>query len=200
MKNKIIYAASFVLAFVMVSGLVIYLNSIYENIFKFDFAPTQQVISTQVRKDSTQVTANNIKTPATKNVVKDSVKQNNQTQIKDSTKLVLKDTSGTTKQNVVSETKNRTDVTPQTAEQVQSSTAVLMERIAAKNDSVYKSSIKSLVKLYESMDTRKAAKIIQGYSDNIARDLLLKMKKKKAAEIIAEFKPEVAIRIISVNR
>ena len=47
------------------------------------------------------------------------------------------------------------------------------------------------------MDTRKAAKIIQGYSDNIVRDLLLTMKKKKAAEILAEFKPETATRIIS---
>ena len=59
-----------------------------------------------------------------------------------------------------------------------------------KKDSVYQIWVRNTVKLYESMDSRKAAKIILGYSDNIARDLLLTMKKKKAADIIAELNPK----------
>jgi flagellar motility protein MotE (MotC chaperone) len=70
----------------------------------------------------------------------------------------------------------------------------------AKKDSIYQDWLKQTIKLYENMDTKKVAKIIQGYSDNIARDLILKMKKKKAAEILAEFKPEYVVRIISQNQ
>jgi len=80
----------------------------------------------------------------------------------------------------------------------ESAKKTLAENNKAKQDSSYVEWIKNTVKLYESMETQKAAKIILGYSDNIARDILLKMKKKKAAEILAEFKPEIATRIISV--
>ena len=85
---------------------------------------------------------------------------------------------------------------PQTA----SSDPIKVDRVdknLAKRDSLHKAWVKNTAKLYESMDTRKAAKIIQGYSDNIVRDLLLTMKRKKAAEILAEFKLETATRIIS---
>ena len=46
------------------------------------------------------------------------------------------------------------------------------------------------------MDPAKAAKIIQGYSDNVARDLIYSMKKNKASEILAAFSPENANRIM----
>jgi flagellar motility protein MotE (MotC chaperone) len=49
------------------------------------------------------------------------------------------------------------------------------------------------------MDTKKAAKIIEGYTDNIAREILFSMKKKKAAEIISELKPEAATRIMNLQ-
>jgi len=68
-----------------------------------------------------------------------------------------------------------------------------------KKDSTYNSWMKNSIKLYESMDTKKAAKIIQGYSDNIAREILFSMKKKKAAEIISELKPEAATRIMNLQ-
>jgi flagellar motility protein MotE (MotC chaperone) len=66
-------------------------------------------------------------------------------------------------------------------------------------DSAYKNWIKNSVKLYEAMETKKAAKILQTYSDNIAREIIFKMKKRKAAEIIAEIKPDIASRIMSVQ-
>ncbi|MCL5028265.1 MAG: hypothetical protein M1480_04490, partial [Bacteroidetes bacterium] len=50
-------------------------------------------------------------------------------------------------------------------------------------------------KLYESMDPQKAAKIIQSYSDNVARDIIYSMRQKKAAEILSELNPETANRI-----
>ena len=54
---------------------------------------------------------------------------------------------------------------------------------------------KQTAKLYESMDPRKAAKIIASYSDNESREILFRMNKKKAAKILAELNPETAKRI-----
>jgi len=61
---------------------------------------------------------------------------------------------------------------------------------------MYVSWTKKIAKLYETMDPSKAAKIIQGYSDNIARDIIYTMKQKKAAGILAEFNPKIANRIM----
>ena len=63
-------------------------------------------------------------------------------------------------------------------------------------DSLYREWTKKTAKLYEIMDPAKAAKIIQGYSDNVARDLIYSMKKNKASEILAAFSPENANRIM----
>jgi len=62
-------------------------------------------------------------------------------------------------------------------------------------DSIYNKWMKSTAKLYENMEPKKAAKIISSYSDNMARDIIYTMKKKKAAEILAELSPEFASRI-----
>ena len=42
MKEKIIYIVSFLLAFAFVTGLLIFLNSTYNNIFTFDFTTKVQ--------------------------------------------------------------------------------------------------------------------------------------------------------------
>jgi flagellar motility protein MotE (MotC chaperone) len=49
------------------------------------------------------------------------------------------------------------------------------------------------------MDAKKAAKIILTYSDNIAKDIVYSMKKKKAAEILAQLNPETVNRITRVK-
>jgi flagellar motility protein MotE (MotC chaperone) len=64
-----------------------------------------------------------------------------------------------------------------------------------KTDTVYTKWTKSTASMLEAMDPRRAAKIIQNYSDNIAKDILYTMKKKKAAQILAELNPELANRI-----
>ncbi|MGE5795738.1 MAG: MotE family protein [Ignavibacteria bacterium] len=45
MKNKIIYISVFLAAFILTSGAIIYLNSRYSNIFKFDFRPAETLSS-----------------------------------------------------------------------------------------------------------------------------------------------------------
>ena len=41
MKQGMLYGGTFLFAFVIVTGLLIYLNSSYENIFQFNFGPKQ---------------------------------------------------------------------------------------------------------------------------------------------------------------
>jgi flagellar motility protein MotE (MotC chaperone) len=70
--------------------------------------------------------------------------------------------------------------------------------VKTESDEEYKKWVKETSKFYESMESAKAAKIILNYSDNIAKDILYSMKKKKAAEILAEINPEIAKRITRV--
>lgn len=198
MKEKIIYIASFLLAFVLVTGLLIFLNSTYTNIFVFDFTPSAQKTaeikkpgqndSTKIQpKDSTMVNA----------APQDTVEQKiDSAQIKLAA-VSLKDSIAAkiVSTNIAEVIKLPLKKPP--PEQTKPIKVEQADKSLAKRDSLHKAWVKNTAKLYESMDTRKAAKIILGYSDNIARDLLLTMKKKKAAEILAEFRPETATRIIS---
>jgi flagellar motility protein MotE (MotC chaperone) len=66
----------------------------------------------------------------------------------------------------------------------------LEKRIIQQKDSAYAAWLKATVKLYESMDSKQAAKLIQNFSDSEARDLIYSMKKKKAAEILSNLSAE----------
>jgi flagellar motility protein MotE (MotC chaperone) len=63
------------------------------------------------------------------------------------------------------------------------------------NNSEYKDWIQKVTRIYSAMEPRKSAKIIQTYSDNVARDILYNMNKKTAAKVVSEFSPETANRI-----
>jgi flagellar motility protein MotE (MotC chaperone) len=65
-----------------------------------------------------------------------------------------------------------------------------------KRDSSYTNWLKNVSKLLEQMEPSKASKIIQNYSDNVARDIIYTMNKKSAAKIVSELSPEIAQRII----
>lgn len=191
MKEKIVYGLIFILLFAIVSAGMIYFNSKYKNIFAFDFSPRineEQFKNDLAKDDSLKADtskANSLKLDSTK-IVTDSSKINN------------------VNKNVVAETSSQLKNVSQIKEVNIASSDVPFrlptnDKTKAKKDSIYNEWVKQTVKLYESMDSKKAAKVIVNYSDNIARDILLKMKKKKAAEILAELKPEVVSRIISVN-
>jgi flagellar protein FlbB len=188
----------FLLVFVVVTAALIYGNSIFNNIFLFDFSPIKYA---EVKKKDVP----DVK-PAADSLAVADTNSTDGAKI-DSTSISLSDSTNVA--DVIEQKVNKTSQTQKinkVAEAVQpskidnSAKINQNEKLSAKKDSVYQTWLKETVKLYESMDTKKAAKIIQGYSDNIARDLILKMKKKKAAEILSEFKPEVVIRIISVNQ
>jgi flagellar motility protein MotE (MotC chaperone) len=199
MKNTIIYSIIFLIAFGAVTAGLIFINTQYNNIFYFDFTPMAEIQKRELEarklaQQKAKVTADSIK----------SIKPNLEA-IGDTTQITLSDTAKV--ENLLTEISNqkgKDSVSTKTAKTEVKATIVdkNLAKISemAKKDSIYQDWLKQTVKLYENMDTKKVAKIIQGYSDNIARDLILKMKKKKAAEILAEFKPEYVVRIINQNQ
>jgi flagellar motility protein MotE (MotC chaperone) len=207
-KEKIIYIVSFLLAFVLVTGLLIFLNSSYKNIFAFDFSPISQ--STPITEVKKQEPQNPPAVQPQEAAQLNAAPKDTTSQKIDSTKInqnivAVKDSSAAKKavSEKTSKEKNKkieTLAINTATAKIESPKQIAIDKTEAKKDSIYQAWVKNTVKLYETMDSKKAAKIIQGYSDNIARDLLLTMKKKKAAEILAEFKPQVATRIISAEQ
>lgn len=199
MKNTIIYSIIFLIAFGAVTAGLIFINTQYNNIFYFDFTPMAEIQKRELEarklaQQKAKVTADSLK----------NIKPNLEA-IGDTTQITLSDTAKV--ENLLTEISNqkgKDSVSTKTAKTEVKATIVdkNLAKISemAKKDSIYQDWLKQTVKLYENMDTKKVAKIIQGYSDNIARDLILKMKKKKAAEILAEFKPEYVVRIINQNQ
>ncbi len=197
MKAKLIYIVSFLIVFLLTTGAIVRLNSMYKDIFKFDFTPIKQSESNNFLSDTTNVSFAEIKNYLFGNFrrdVLDSLKSYLPPKTKDtvysnsfqdsslidsvrSLKIALKDINAKIEQDVKKDTS-----------QVNAAQTV-------KQDSSYNQWIKQTAKLYESMDAQKAAKIIQGYSDNVARDIIYSMRQKKAAEILSDLNPDTANRI-----
>ena len=201
MKEKIVYIVSFLLAFAIVTGSLMFLNSTYKNIFAFDFTPAGQAAAETKTSDQNNNTKALLQDSTIANVIpQDTVIQKVDSLQSKTLAVSLEDSNAVQMvSNKLAEEIKPVSKIPETT-QTESSKAYQTARNIAKRDSLHQAWVKNTAKLYETMDTRKAAKIILGYSDNIARDLLLTMKKKKAAEILAEFKPETATRIISAEQ
>lgn len=203
MKDKLIYGLILLIAFFMVTGAMYYGASTYKNIFALDFTPVDSG-STPAIIDSAGTATLNENIPKENQTMPDSSIVQNQADNIPADTADIKFSASTL-----------TDSTHILAEQIKKlkeQVSLLSEKSASAvnseiipqpeksvNDSLYNKWVKNSVKLYEAMDSKKAAKIIQGYNDNIARDIIYSMKKKKAAEIIAEFKPELANRIINLK-
>lgn len=194
MKNKIVYIIVFSTAFLGVTGLLIFLNTQFNNIFKFDFSKPRTVNERSIKlaeKDYTQV-EDFIKNEFKQEVI-DSLKKIYVTTKTDTVyKVVLKDP---TLQESLADAKVNFSKMADDLKNQKKKIETLETNLNAKQDSVYKDWIKSTVKLFEAMDSRKAAKIITEYSDNVARDIIYSMKKKKAAEILTQLDPQTVIQL-----
>ena len=190
MVDKIAMVIIFIVSFVMVTALIAFMNLQYNNIFDFDFTPTQHAME--------------IKTEAQIEELKAELRPEIEKHVFDSLKVVGFDSLAvinTNEQVVLLE--DSIAVLQKNISQLSSKTSALEatnEKNSQKKDSAneYQDWIKTTSKLFESMESQKAAKIILKYSDNIAKDILYSMKKKKAAEILAELNPETANRITRV--
>lgn len=209
MKTYILNTLPFVFAFIVVTGVIIYLNGQFNNIFQFDFTPKNQVYTEQ--KDSTQfeqikqikasdkrVEAKNdsslISEFSTDSIVNANLSEEKiipETDIKSEIKEISK-----------KELEKQLDKKPEpelnkiepkfASNEINQSNQPKQQ----KQDSSYINWLKKVSKLLEQMEPSKASKIIQNYSDNVARDIIYTMNKKSAAKIVSELSPEIAQRII----
>jgi len=204
MKNIIIYTVTFIQAFILITGAFIFLNSYFVDIFHFNLA----LVSDLPKKSEMPLTT---LSPLDSLVIKEmktalidtleSINKRNNLEplvgkfVKDSLVIdslnkfiaqIVKEAKQNPKQD--KEVKKGLKETAKTEANV----AEVVETV--KRDSAYFEWKKQTASLYEMMEPKKAAKIIQNFSDNVARDILYTMKKKKAAEILAQLNPETANR------
>ena len=198
MKSKIIYTVVFSGTFIMVTIAMILLSANYKNIFVFDFSPLHP--------------AGVVKKPANSNLNNDfnykeafsQMTRELKSQLWDSLKTITfssKDTSNSKiGDSVLADSiKALKAIIENSAKNDSLAKSLLVSNEKNKPDSTYIKWTKKTAALYEAMDSKKAAKIIQNYSDNMARDILYSMKKKKAAEVLANLNPEAANRIIRLQ-
>ena len=198
MKPKLIYGAAFLLAFLLVTGGIFYLNSTYNNIFLMDFSPKQQISETKSPPKDSLKTKNEAvdssKILQANNILPDSVAQVDSSKIsenqpKDS---VVQEQVAIKEEKAI--VKNEPVIKPDSS-QTKVEEPVVETTYQDPKDTNYVKWAKKTAGMFEAMDPKKAAKIIERYSDNIARDIIYVMKKKKAAEILAELNPDTASRI-----
>lgn len=207
MRTKLFYILPFVLAFIAVTGGLIYFNSVYENIFEFNFSSRQLSSSMQDSSkagiDSTKLSVKN--SSDIDSTHSDEYKTRNEL---DSLLTLYKNGSESQDLSVLQRDSTRLDSiktitkllngkkhsAPDTTRQI--AELINLDKQDKNQDPEYLNWIKKISSIYEAMEPRKAAKIIQNYSDNVARDILYTMKKKTAAKVIAELSPETVNRII----
>ena len=209
MKSYILNTVPFLFAFIVVTGAIIYLNGQYNNIFQFDFSPRSQATSQLIDSLNTH-TSNNPEGKLNSSTGKnDSLKVDEA--IKDSGEVALKtddnlikgedvktDLKQISKKELEAQLEKKPDPEKDKIEPKFASNDIIQtqESKQQKQDSTYQNWLKKVSKLLEQMEPAKASKIIQNYSDNVARDIIYSMNKKSAAKIVSELSPEVAQRII----
>ena len=203
MKQGIIYGGTFLFAFVIVTGLLIYLSSSFENIFQFNFTPKSLVqLSDSTSTDSLNVlpTEEPI-AESDSTIVQDSILLSSLggVETSDSISLDKTDSINVKKQIEIPNTKKGNEIvdlkntnTDVATNQPQIDKPVTQNISQGKE---YTEWVQKVTSIYAAMEPKKAAKIIQTYSDNVARDILYNMNKKTAAKVVSELSPETANRI-----
>ena len=199
MKNGILYGGPFLFAFILVTGAIIYLNSNYENIFTFNFNPKTNInfnsdsSKTKFPKKN-EIKKTNQNKPIEKNPVLTSSLQTEK-QVKKIEEP--KDTLKKQETNLEAEIQDSigSDLTAEKNDVSESSENTIGVEEKLEKEEEYSEWLKKVTAIYESLEPGKAAKIIQTYSDNVARDILYNMRKKNAAKIVAELSPETTNRI-----
>ncbi len=197
MKEKIIYGGIFGGAFLFVTVVIIFLNSIYNNIFHFDFSPSRSLLQQNMQTNQSGLVINTAALNQVKQEFMDSLKTFRSFMKNDSNYFGVKMDS------TIYDSLKSLHVKLVNIEKMNQKKIDTLGNKKKTNDSLsaianakkLEEWAKQTAKMYESMDAKKAAKIISSYSDNESREILFRMNKKKAAKILAELNPEIAKRI-----
>lgn len=213
-EMKILNILVFAVAFILVTGGMIFLNSIYSNIFKFNFSPISS-------KDTVAVSSTVSQNDPTTEINKQLEKKAEPVESKDSSKINLVTDSVVSpppklnatpqvipavnkvnniqdiKETTIKQNRPKQIVEEKAASAPKNENEIIISNNFTKSDvdTIYQKWIKQTAKLYESMDPKKAALIIRNYSETTARDIIYKMKKNKAAEVLSELDPVTANKI-----
>ena len=203
MKNIISTVLVFVVAFIAVTGALMLANMYYRNIFAFDFRPREvkKVIKHKVtfcpkdywriekfvRDEFKKELLDTLHTMYFKKKI-DTVYT---VIVKDKALMKSLDKAMKTILEKDNEIKNKDKQIAQLSEELKKE----KEKQKKNKSEEYVNWLKNNAKLLSQMDAGMAAKILENYSDNIARDLIYAMKKKQAAEILGYLTPEKVAKI-----
>ena len=195
MKNKIIAASIYAVTFLVVTVIIAMLNNNYRNIFKFDF-------STPVGKDiiHSGVPLQNLAKikKGIENVVREEYKDSiDVMKIKTEAEIAAVQVDPILLDSIKVLKAHLARLEKQKAEQMRKQE---LEAVQDTGKVAYDKWLKNAISYYEAMDEDQAAKIITKYSDNVARDIIYNMKKKKAVKILSALKPEIVNRLIQVEQ
>jgi len=181
-KNTIIYAVIFFLAFVGTTAGVYLLNNNYVNMFEFDF------------RDPAVVEAALIKA-----AIADSIAFSMTDSLAVSDSLLVVDNNNEPKGQQIKEelkhTKGELSKVEQELSKKEKQIEQLTNQLEQKQNSEHEKWLKSTIKLYEAMETNIAGKLLSSLPDAEARELLYSIKKKKAAEILSSLDTETVKRL-----
>lgn len=197
MKAKIVYSAVFGGAFIMVTLMIILMNSVFNNIFRFDFSPPQSNLQQNLQISQAGFVIDSTAIHQVKKEFLDSLRRYRSYFQSDSNYLEVKldSTIYDSLKSLQVKLGNLEKMNQKKIDTLGNKKRVSDSLAAAMDAKKLEEWAKQTAKLYESMDARKAAKIISSYSDNESREILFRMNKKKAAKILAELNPETARRI-----
>ncbi len=199
MKTGVMAIVVFVAAFILTTAALIFLNTQFMNIFKFDFrsvhvskeavssdssAVKDSTLNTNLALNDSTKALDSLKTISNKPDTKtDSLKTAEKKDVKPETQIPV-DTKIASIPSVI-EQKKPVEAKP---DEATTNKQGFVSGDAAKMDPVaYNKWKKNMAGIMEIMDSKKASQILRTYSDNIARDIFFSMKKKKAAEILSKF-------------
>ncbi len=196
MKKTLANIPIYLGAFIVTTVVIIYLNGMYRNIFTFDFTPIG--VKTVV------------KVPKVKRISKDSIQtyllRKLKPEVMASVKKIKPKVIVDTVKQVVLQDSSLLDSLRQIRAQLETFQkyiiAMAKKNKAKKNKTTVKKSkideteIKLTAKLLESMSPGKASQVLLSYSDNIAKKILAKMNKKKAALVLNKLQPQQVAKIM----
>ena len=175
MKNIIIYAVIFVAAFAVTTLGIYMLNNKYADIFRFNFGD-RATFEKKMADSMAKLSEENITLTQNDSLAFDSLKSNNKLS-KPKMLIAFKD-SITNVEAELNNAQQKLSLKDQEIEELKS-------QLEEKENAKYQDWLKNTIKLYEEMESNKAAQLLQGMPDKQARDLIYSMKKKKAAEILS---------------
>lgn len=193
MKEKIVYLLVFMFAFGAVTGGVFVMNDKYENMFKFDFRDRHGLLVEKHIQDSLKIVQDSIHNK----MVQDSIARANMPDSLKQQAAQLEPQQEQVKQELKQNSKNPSE---EKNNQFAASVAnPVTAKMKAERDSAYAKKIRQTVQLYETMDAKQVAKVIQSYNDDVAHDIIFAMKKKKAGEVLSQLSAEQVHRITKVQ-